>query len=298
MSNNNKQAVLVLGATGNQGGAVVDAILNSPKLKNAVQIYALVRNPDKKEAQALQKRGVILVKGDLENKDSVQQALKNIDTVFSVQSNQNKGGVETEEKQGKLVAELAKDAKVKHFIYSSVEGAERNTGIPHFDNKWRIEQRIYELKLPYTIIRPVAFADMTVGGFGAFMLTALRTFLSPQTKLQVVAVADIGKAVALAIENRDKYIGKAIPLAGDELTREEMQKAQQKVLGTYHWAIPFVPSGVFRLAAGSDLTSMFQWFETHGYKTDIAATRKMLPSLQNYEQFLQGYKEKQQQKAE
>ena len=126
---NAERLILVSGATGQQGGAVARSLL-----KRGFPVRALTRSPEKPEAQALAEGGAELVRGDLENRASLDQALEGVHGVFSVQ-NFWESGYEREVQQGKTLADAAKAAGVRHVVYSSVGSAHRETGISHFDSK-------------------------------------------------------------------------------------------------------------------------------------------------------------------
>ena len=131
----NTTRILVTGATGQQGGSTLRALQKSERNWT---LRALVRDPSAARARVLASEGVELARGNLNDEASVRAALEGVDGVFSVQSPQE-GGPEAEERQGKLLASAAVAAGVRHFVYSSAGGAERNSGIPHFESKWRIE---------------------------------------------------------------------------------------------------------------------------------------------------------------
>src|ERR671916_2504543 len=147
-----KDAILVTGATGNQGGAAARELL-----ANGCRVKAMTRNPTSEAAQALVAENAEVVRADLDDPSSLESALAGVWGVFTVQ-NTWEAGVEREEEQGKRIAEIARRQGVQHYVYSSVGSAHRATGIPHFDNKWRVEETVRGLGLPsYTILRPVFF---------------------------------------------------------------------------------------------------------------------------------------------
>src|SRR5215510_1446151 len=117
------KTVLVTGATGRQGGAVIRHML--PK---EWRLRALTRNPRSDEALSLARQGVEVIQGDLEDPGSIARAATGVYGIYSVQDFWAVGA-KREVQQGKNVANAAKKAEVKHFVYSSVGGAERNTGI-------------------------------------------------------------------------------------------------------------------------------------------------------------------------
>src|SRR5499433_922168 len=190
------ETVLVTGATGRQGGAVISHML--PK---GWKLRALTRNPDRHEAQSLAQRGVEVIKGDLEDPLSITRAAAGVYGIYSVQDFWAVGA-KREVQQGKNLADAAKKANVKHFVYSSVGGAERNTGIPHWESKWEIEKYIRGLGLPATVFRPAAFMEtyyidqVEIGILKGKLLDPIRA----DKPYQTIASEDIGTFAALAFE--------------------------------------------------------------------------------------------------
>ena len=150
---NTDKTVLVTGATGRQGGAVIRHML--PK---GWKLRALTRDTDSAAAKTLAREGVEVVRGDLEDLHSLECATRGVYGVYSVQDFWSVGA-RREVQQGKNLSDAAKKARVEHFVYSSVGGAERNSGIGHWATKWEIEQYIRQLGLPATMIRPAAFME-------------------------------------------------------------------------------------------------------------------------------------------
>src|SRR6266446_3513135 len=151
--NDADRKVLVTGATGRQGGAVVRHML--PK---GWKLRVLTRNPQGHAAQSLARQGVELIHGDLEDAASVVRAAAGAYGIYSVQDFWAVGA-KREVQQGKNVADAARKAGVAHLVYSSVGGAERGSGIDHWETKWAIEQYIRRLGLPATMIRPASFME-------------------------------------------------------------------------------------------------------------------------------------------
>ena len=208
------QKVLVVGATGNQGGAVADHLLSGNY--GEFDVHALTRNPQSERAQLLAERGATIVKGDLLNKDELISAIKGIDAVFGVTTPD--GGPDAETEKGTNLVEAVADGEVDHFVSSSVSGVERGAGIAFFDPKYATEQRIKELDLPVTVIRPVALmqtfeAQRQVVSQGVFTLP-----LAEGVPLQMVDTGDIGALTATALSAPEQYIGETLELAGDEHT--------------------------------------------------------------------------------
>ena len=196
------KSVLITGATGQQGGAVALELI-----RKGYQVRAMTRKPDSEKAQALKKLGAEIVTGDLNDAASLEGALRGVWGAFAVQ-NTWEAGVEGEEEQGLRFAGAAKKAGIQHYVYTSVGSAHRNTGIPHFENKWRVEQKIRALNFPSSvIIRPVFFMENWTSPWfkPAIDQGKLAIGMAPATRLQMVAVQDIGKYGALAIEEVKKF---------------------------------------------------------------------------------------------
>lgn len=281
--NPNEHTILVSGATGQQGGAVARHLL-----KRGFNVRALTRHPDREPAQELKQQGAEIVKGDFENRNSLDRALSGAYGAFSVQDFMA-AGVQAETQWGKAFADAAKDAGVKHFVYSSVDGAERESGIPHFESKWKIEQYVRHIGLPNTILRPTAFMDNWTTFFRNTIDTENGTLVQPlsaDTPLQEIAVTDIGAFAAIAFSNPDQWLGSAIPLAGDEKTMEERTEIFSDIFETDLNYIQ-VPWERFQEQAGEDLTLMMRWFENEGYEANIDSLRKIYPNLKRFQPFLQ-----------
>ena len=214
------KSVLVTGATGNQGRAVTEALL-----EKGHRVRALVRNEDEQAAQHLNKSSVTIVKGDFDDTASLQNAMSGVDAVFAVTTPMV--GVDVEVRHGKAIADAATTAGVSHLVYSSVSDADRQTGIPHFDSKYEIEQYLQSLNVPWTITAPAFFYDNALFPWNIADLKAgrFRQALKPARNLQQISVRDIGRFNAMVIDRGHPFIGKRINIAGDELTGAEMATA-------------------------------------------------------------------------
>jgi len=222
----NEKTILITGATGKQGGATLRHLTRLGGFK----LRALTRKPDGDAAKAVAALGAEVVAGDFDDAASLERAVAGAWGVFAVQ-NTWEAGVEGEEEQGKRLAKIARDKGVQHFVYTSVGSANRKTGIPHFDNKFRVEETVKQLGFPsHVILRPVFFMENLPSPWflnGDKLTTALK----PQTKLQMVAVDDIGKFSAKAFAEADKFKGAEIEYAGDAVTMAEAAAAMSELTG-------------------------------------------------------------------
>src|SRR6516162_1086422 len=273
MSNEDK-TVLVTGATGRQGGAVIRHML--PK---GWKLRALTRKPASHAATELAGQRVEVMQGDLEDAPSLDRACRGIYGIYSVQDFWSVGA-KREVQQGKNLADAAKKAGVHHFVFSSVGGAERNTGIPHWESKWEIEKHIRQLALPATIFRPASFMEMyhilevEVGILKGRLADPIRGNKAYQT----IATDDIGAFVALAFERPKDFMGLELEIAGSELTNLEATEVFSRVLGK---PVRFrkLPLPLVRLILGKEFYAMFRWFNDRGYQADIAGLRRRYPEI-------------------
>jgi uncharacterized protein YbjT (DUF2867 family) len=265
--------VLVTGATGKQGGAVVEALLT-----RGHQVRALTRNSASPAASRLRQQGVEIVVGDFTDHDSLVRAARGADAVYAM-STPYEQGAEKEIAQGITITDAAKAAGVAHFIYSSVASANCATGIPHFDGKYTVETHLQASGVPYTIVAPVYFMENLLQ---PWMLSSLRQgklamALPASRSLQQIAVADIGEFVAAVMERGDTVFGRRLDIAGDELTGEKAAAILSKVTGREVHYDGF-PSDVLR-AQNEDLARMFEWFDRTGYAADIKSLRRDFPEV-------------------
>jgi uncharacterized protein YbjT (DUF2867 family) len=261
------RVVLVTGATGKQGGSTLRHLAR----QGGFALRAMTRKPEADAARALAALGADVVKGDLDDAASLERALSGAWGVFAVQ-NTWEAGVEREEEQGKRLADVARRTGVQHFVYTSVGSAHLRTGIPHFENKARVEQKVRELRFPsHVILRPVFFMENLVSPWflqGDKLVTALR----PTTKLQMIASDDIGRFAAQAFVAAERWKGTETDLAGDAATMVEAAAAVSEILGR---KITFEPIPIDAIRKNSDdFAKMLEWFERVGYSADPAALER------------------------
>ncbi len=272
MANLSKRTILVTGATGKQGGAVLRHLR-----KRGFPVRALTRDPAKPAARKLAGPGVEVVRGDLDDAASLAQAMDGVYGVFSVQ-NSHEAGIEREERQGKTLADVARLQQISHLVYTSVGSADQGTRIPHFDSKFRIEEQVRTLGVPHTILRPVFFMENLLGAVRSLAEGTLPMPLPVDRKLQMIAVDDIGAIATMAFEHAGRWQGRALDIAGDELSMSEVAAQLGRVLGSEVRAIE-VPLTEYEQKAGPDLAAMWRWFNDVGYHADIAALRGEYPGL-------------------
>ena len=281
-----ENVVLVTGGTGSQGGATVTHLLAAKK----VRVRVLTRNLESPKAKSLAARGAELVRGDFEDEASLKTALAGVSAAFSVQQWTEKGGTEAEERNGKRFADAVKASGSPHLVYSSAEGAERNSGLAHYESKWAIEQHIRDLNLPATILRPVGFMDAL--GVPAIQrglyLGIFRANWGVSHRVQFVATYDIGWFAARALEDPERYAGRVLPLAGDELNIAEIIRTYKTVTGHKPWVAP-IPAFAAKKMMPEEFADMFRWIREKGFEADIAQVRREYPQLLTFAGWLKKY---------
>jgi len=264
-----QKTVLVTGSTGQQGGAVARELL-----ARGYRVLAMTRKPEGEKARALARLGATVIQGDFDDASSLERAIQGAWGVFAVQ-NTWEAGVAKEEEQGKRLAELARKSGVQHFVYSSVGSAHRNTGIPHFDNKWRVEETVRRLGFPsYTVLRPAFFMENFLSPWfkPGIDQGKLAVGIKPETVLQMIAVEDIGKYGHWVFENFHALNGRALDIAGDAKTMPEVARIIGKVAGK---RVEFVPVPIADVRnASEDYATMLEWFDRVGYNAAIEERAK------------------------
>jgi len=270
---NENRLILVTGATGKQGGAVIRHLRTK-----GFPLRALTRDPDRPEARVLiDQTGVEVARGDYDDKSSLLRALEDVYGVFSVQT-PFPGGVEAEVRQGMALIDAAHSSEIRHFVYSSVSSADQNTGIPHFESKWKIEEHLRGTGMPYTIFRPVYLMENWLQMKDMVDQGKLMLPLSPETILQQIAVDDIGAFAAMAFEHPGKWQGTSTELAGDESFVDQIAQTLQASYSQIPWED-------FERQAGHEIAAMYRWFEDVGYHADVAALRQEHPGLMSFERW-------------
>lgn len=289
-----KKTLLIVGATGQQGGAVLQALASNPITRDQFVLRALTRDPSSAKAQKLlttyPEAKIELVKGDLNSTESLSENLKDVYGAYLVVNFWDKGvGAEGEIRLSKQFLDIAKSSNVQHIVYSSVGSANKSTGVPHFDSKFVVEEYLKTLNFPnWHILRPVAFMENHFT-FHPVKRGVVNGLVQPDTKLQYIATEDIGVFASLAFQNPSS-IPKELDLAGDEIDGNSIAQVFNKVLGIpetrplKYAPIP-VPGFILRFVM-YDLWKMMDFFENQKYEADIPRLRQLYPGLQNFEMWV------------
>ena len=268
MATEKRKKILVTGATGQQGGAVMTALLG-----HGHRVRVMTRTPEK--AKIMKNPGVEVVRGDFRDPESLKKALTSVDGAFVV-GTPCEEGPKAEAAQGKAMIDACAGKKIGHVVYSSVACAGRNTGIPHFDSKNEVEEHLKKTGLAYTIVRPVWFMENFASPryLPSIEKGVLSTPLHPERILRMVSVADIGRIVAHAFTNPSRYLGRELDVAGDEM---DMDRVVRELSHVRYRRIRYdhIPEVYAEEAVGHDMALMFQWLNEHGWDVDAIYTRNL-----------------------
>jgi uncharacterized protein YbjT (DUF2867 family) len=260
-------SVLVTGATGQQGGAVARQLI-----RQGHRVLALTRRTDSPSAKELQSLGAELVQGDFEDVASLEAAARRADAVFAM-ATPFEAGIYAEVRHGLHLVDAARLAGVKHFLYSSVAGADQRTGIPHFDSKHEVERYLRRSGLPYTIIAPTFFMENFTGPLFRQGLQdgMLALGIPPSRGLQMVAVEDLARFVARVFSSPEDFLDERIDIASDEVTGQQatdlLSYVSHRRLHYQQLPLEFVRE------RSEDLARMYEWFDRVGYHADILTLR-------------------------
>jgi uncharacterized protein YbjT (DUF2867 family) len=261
--------ILVLAATGGQGGAVTDVLLG-----RGASVRALVRDPDGRAARRLAGRGVEVIAGSLNDRRSLAAGMTGVSGVFAF-TTPFEAGVEAEVAQGRAILAAAGEARVPHLVFSSVAGADQKSGVPHFDSKARIEAELLAGEVPYTILGPTYFFDNALGGADRILSGVLDLPLPSDRPLQQLARADLGAFAAQVLLDSAPYVGQRIELASDAPTPAQMAAELSAALGreVRHEQVPL---GEIR---NPDMHAMWAFLNGPGYHVDIATLHAAHPEI-------------------
>lgn len=293
----NRNKILVLGATGAQGGSVARALLS----RGRFDVRALTRKPDSPAAQQLRALGAEIVQGDLDDRASIQAALAGCYGVFGVTNFWEHFAKERE--QGFNLVNAVAGAGVEHFVFSTLPPIEKATGgalrSPHFDIKAEHEEYARSLGIPSTFIHVpfyyenfLAFFPPKPAGDGTYQFG----FPQGDTPLAAMAAEDVGSIVAAIFEQPETYIGKVLKLAGDELPATAYAEAMSRRTGkeVRYAYIPRETFAAFGFPGAEDLADMFEFYRLHipSRTKDIETCRAIAPGLQSFDAWLARNEEK------
>lgn len=269
MPANNSEVYGVFAATGKQGSATAQALM-----EQGARVRALVRRPYSEQARDLAARGAEVVLADLDRPETLAPAMAGLDALWFMTTMNTPAGPAGEPPMARALGDAAVEAGVGRLVFSSVDGAERDSGIPHFDSKYEAEQYLGSLPIGLTVVRPVFFMEnLPYLAAVEDAETVLRMPLPDGIPLQMVAVRDVGRVAAAALLDPAAVPDGAVGIAGDELTGSEIASvlgAAAGMPGRYE-ALPLES-----LAGQDDSQAMFRWFSRlPAYRGDFETTNTL-----------------------
>jgi uncharacterized protein YbjT (DUF2867 family) len=263
--------VLVLGATGGQGGAVAAALLRAGR-----QVRAFVRDPAASSARKLAAEGAELAAGQFSDRDALAAAMRGAAAAFAL-TTPFESGPPAEVAQGIAIIEAAITARLPYLVFSSVAGATAHTGVPHFESKARVERALAATSLLHTVVAPTYFYDNALGGYQDLLDGVLELPLPADHQLQQLDRSDLGSFATMVLNDPAAFTGRRIELASDAPTPAEMSQALSDALGR---PVRFreTPMAAVR-HRNSDMAAMWEFLRGPGYQADIAALRRDYPAV-------------------
>jgi uncharacterized protein YbjT (DUF2867 family) len=266
-----KLTVVVTGSTGKQGGAVARGLL-----ERGHKVRAVTRDPNSSQAKSLAKAGATLIAASLDDTAAITKALEGATSLFAMTTPFGVG-TDAETRQGIAAANAAKSAGV-HLVFTSVNSANRPTGVPHFDSKYEVEKHIAKVGVRATILAPAFFMENLYFGKEQLAKGIYALALPPTRALAQIAVADIGAVAVRVLEDAARFTGKRFDLASDEHTGNDIVAILSRVTGR-PFAYYQVPLDFIRQGMGEDGVKMYEWFDRVGYTVDRAALKREFPDV-------------------
>ena len=310
-----KKVIAVLGATGAQGGGLVRSILNDKSGEFTAR--ALTRDVNSDKAKALAALGAEVAAVDIDNEESLRKAFNGAYGVYAVTFFWDHFSPEKEMAQAQSIAKAAKDAGVKHIIWSTLEDTRKfipltdnrmptlgngKYKVPHYDGKGESNKFFTELNLPVTFLLTSFYWENFIyfgmqpkkGPDGKLMLT----IPMGDKKLPGIAVEDIGKSAYNIFKKRSEFIGKTVGISGGHLTGKQLAESFTKTLGqeVVYNSVPFDVYRSFGFPGADDVGNMFQF--KHDFEAAYCGARSLdfskaiNPELKNFDQWLSENKAK------
>jgi uncharacterized protein YbjT (DUF2867 family) len=263
--------VLVLGATGGQGGAVLRALRERGR-----PVRALVRDPTAPSARRFAAEGIGLAAGGFTDRDALAVAMNGVVAAFAL-TTPFESGVDAELVQGRAILGAAADAGLPHLVFASVAGATSGSGVPHFESKAVVESELAAGDVSYTVVAPTYFFDNALGGEREIREGVLALPLPAAHRLQQLARGDLGRFVAEVLDAPARFAGRRIELASDDPSPREMAASLSAALNrpVRHEEVPM--AAVRRGSA--DMAAMWDFLRGSGYQVDIGALRREHPGV-------------------
>ncbi|XP_078519195.1 nmrA-like family domain-containing protein 1 isoform X3 [Lissotriton helveticus] len=287
-----KRIIVVFGATGAQGGSVARALISD----GTFAVRAVTRDPSKSASQELKKLGAELFKGDLDHIETLKPALTGAYGAFLVTNYWEHCSKEKEVAQGKALADLSKDAGLKHVVFSGLENVKKLTEgkleVLHFDGKGEVEEYFRDINVPMTSIRLPCYFDNFLNFFrpqkapdGDGYVLAVPMGDIPMDGL---AVDDLGPVVVGVLKDPEQFIGRDIGLSSEKLTTEQYAAILTKFTGKKIKDAKITPEAYEKLGfpGAVELANMFRFYEMKPNR-DIQLTLQLNPKAKKFAEWME-----------
>ncbi|MGW2817213.1 NmrA/HSCARG family protein [Streptomyces sp. NPDC001415] len=308
-----QRTVTVFGATGNQGGSVVRAILADRDSGFAVR--AVTRRPDSDRAKELEQQGAEVVRADLDDEESLVAALDGAYGAYLVTNFWEDMDAAHEKAQAAALARAASQAGVQHAIWSTLEDTREcipldddrmptlqgSYKVPHFDGKAEADRYFTDDGVPTTFLRSTFYWENLFGTFapqrgedGTFELN----LPMGDSRLSGIAVDDIGKTALAILKRGTDFIPATVSIAGEHLPVAEMAAAMSESLGQPVRYRPLTPDAFRALGfpGADEAGNMFQFYADCEARftsaRDLDAVRALNPALQDFSTWLAANRDK------
>jgi uncharacterized protein YbjT (DUF2867 family) len=261
----------------------------------------LTRNPDASAARDLASRGAQIVRGDLDDRESLRRAVQDAQSVFSVQLPDSMGA-DAERRHGFALIEAAREAGVQHFVHTSVCEAGRHTSFPRWEtgywwqkywtDKWDVEEAVRHAGFErWTVLKPAFLMDNFAQPKAKFMFPHLQqrhivTALRPDTHMQLIAADDVGAFARAAILDPERFDHRDIELAVEALTMSEVAATLSRVLGKRVVARSVSPDEAIAAGLFPGWVRSQEWTNEVGYRADIGALASYGVRLTPFEEWI------------
>ena len=303
-----KKLITVFGATGSQGGGLANAILDDKDSEFSVR--AVTRNPSSDAGKALAEKGAEVVKGDIDDFDSIKEVLKDAYGAYFVTFFWDHFSPDKEKEQAKNLAKASAEEGLRHVIWSSLEDTrmwvaldddqiptlQGKYKVPHFDAKGESNQYFIANSVPVTFLHASFYWDNMIhfglgpkrGEDGKLAIS----FPMGDKKMAGISADDIGKCAYGIFKKGNSMIAKTVGVAGEHISCADMAKALGDVLGepvAYNEMTP----GQFRgigFPGSDDLGNMFQFYrdfeEACNSTRDVTRSKELNPELKSFRKWL------------
>jgi uncharacterized protein YbjT (DUF2867 family) len=263
--------VFVAGATGRIGGPVARLLL-----ARGHDVLAGTRDPRSRAAGALAGHGARMVHADFDDVPSLTAAARESAAVVSA-GTAHRAGPDGERRHGVNLAEAVAHASAPLLVYISGAGADRPSGVPVFESKRAVEERIHALGLDAAILAPVYLMENALNPWNLDALARGRfpLPLAPDRALQQVSIADVAAMAVVAVEQAAAHVGTRVEIASDELTGAQAAERLSRATGR-----PYAFERLALDALAPPLRALFAWLDRVGFAIDLAALRERHPEVE------------------